>query len=45
MINFPAICIDNFFDNPDKVREWGLSLSKQKTQIKMAYKEVNNYSE
>jgi len=30
MINFPAICIDNFFDKPDKVREWGLSLSKQK---------------
>ena len=30
MINFPAVCIDNFFDNPDKVREWGLSLSKQK---------------
>ena len=30
MINFPAICVDNFFDDPDKIREWGLSLPKEK---------------
>ena len=22
--------VDNFFDDPDKIREWGLGLSKQK---------------
>ena len=26
MINFPAICVDNFYSEPDKVREWALSL-------------------
>ena len=30
MKNFHAICVDNFFDDPDKIREWGLGLSKQK---------------
>lgn len=30
MINFPATCVDNFFDDPDKIREWGLSLPKEK---------------
>ena len=44
MINFPTICIDNFFDNPDKVREWGLSLSKQKIKREDGLvKEVNIY--
>ena len=30
MKNFHAVCVDNFFDDPDKIREWGLGLSKQK---------------
>ena len=30
MKNFHTICVDNFFDDPDKIREWGLGLSKQK---------------
>ena len=30
MKNFYAVCVDNFFDDPDKIREWGLGLSKQK---------------
>jgi len=27
--NFPSTCVDNFFSNPDKIKEWGLSLEKQ----------------
>ena len=30
MKNFHAVCVDNFFDDPDKIREWGLGLSKEK---------------
>lgn len=26
MINFPAICVDNFYSDPDSVRNWALSL-------------------
>lgn len=26
MIHFPATCVDNFYSNPDKIREWALSL-------------------
>lgn len=26
MIHFPAICVDNFYSDPDRVREWALSL-------------------
>tara|TARA_B110000285_G_scaffold232370_1_gene303276 strand:- start:39 stop:770 length:732 start_codon:yes stop_codon:yes gene_type:complete len=26
---FPSTCVDNFFSNPDKIKEWGLSLEKQ----------------
>jgi len=29
---FPTIIVDNFFDNPDFVRDYGLSLSYSKTQ-------------
>ena len=27
--NFHSICVDDFFSNPDKIRNWGLSLEKQ----------------
>ncbi len=27
--NFYSVCVDNFFRNPDKFREWGLSLPKK----------------
>ena len=30
MKNFHAVCVDNFFDDPDKIREWGLSLPFEK---------------
>lgn len=26
MIHFPAICVDDFYSDPDRVREWALSL-------------------
>lgn len=26
MIHFPAICVDNFYSDPDRIREWALSL-------------------
>jgi hypothetical protein len=26
MFDFPAICVDNFYNDPDRVREWALSL-------------------
>lgn len=30
-IKFFPVCIDNFFDNPDEIREWALSLPKEKS--------------
>jgi len=27
--NFYSVCVDNFFKNPNKIREWGLSLPKK----------------
>lgn len=29
-MNFPALCIDNFYNNPDKIREFALSLEYKK---------------
>lgn len=29
-MNFPALCIDNFYDNPDQVKEFALSLEYKK---------------
>ena len=26
MLHFPAVCVDNFYSDPDRVREWALSL-------------------
>ena len=26
MLHFPAVCVDNFYSDPDSVREWALSL-------------------
>ena len=31
MIFFNSACVDDFFENPDEVREWGLSLPKDNT--------------
>ena len=30
MINYPLTVVNNFFDNPDEIREWALSLSFEK---------------
>ena len=29
MIKFNPICVDNFFDNPDEIRKFGLGLKKE----------------
>ena len=29
MIKFNPVCVDNFFHNPDEIREFGLSLNKE----------------
>ena len=31
-MNFPSICVDNFYDNPDEVREFALSLDYSETE-------------
>ena len=48
MKNVHAICVDNFFDDPDKIREWGLSLPKEKlkfSDLELIFKDLKTLFE